>query len=150
MEITKVKYDGEKVTIKTQEDSDTSQKETTLTCYDPPRESFTDAFQALREGAVDLLEIQDADWAAGLRVTGMSVTYEEERTGVVVTMMKELEGAKGPLVLNTPYVVDEDEHGPTMPTALMRGYQRMLDEARKYLNGDRAQRDLFRDGSEAA
>ncbi|WP_412506175.1 hypothetical protein [Roseovarius sp. SYSU LYC5161] len=145
MNITKVKKDGDKIIIRWSEDADTSEKKTDFACYDPPLDSFTEAFEALGPAALGLIMAPHA-WRSLAKVSGVSITHEEDRIGAVITLLVDLDGAtKGPLVINTPYLVDEDENGPMMPPDMLNAVDAIMKEAEKYVRGERAQRDFFAD-----
>lgn len=151
MEITKVKYEPKapKVMVKWQEDSDTSNKETTFNCFDPPLEEFVPAFDSLKPAALDLIGAPE-EWGERATVSGVSITHEEERIGAVITLLIDMEErTKGPLVINTPYLVDADENGPEMPPAMQTAVRSIQREAKRYVRGDRAQRDMFTPGEAA-
>lgn len=152
MDITKVKYEPEagKVQIKWSEDSDTSVRDTTFTCYDRPLEEFLDAFNSLLPAALNLIGAPEA-WGERGTVSGVSITHEEDRIGAVITVLVDLgERTKGPLVINTPYLVDDDENGPIMQPDMMNAVDAIQREAKRYVRGERAQADFFAGQGEAA
>lgn len=142
MNITKVKTRESGLELRWKDQDDTTRKETTFTCSDEPAESFTDALHALLAPCLSLIEAQD--WEDEAEVMGLSVTYESERRGFVVTIRKELEATRGPLIVNTPYIVDDadDDTTPVAPRPMTAAVDRVIHEAGRYLNGHRAQRDL--------
>lgn len=143
MNITKVKRDGDKIIVKWDEEADTSSRKTDFTCYDPPLESFDEAFAALGPAALDLIGAAES-WRERATVSGVSITHEEDRTGAVITLLVDLGGAtKGPLVVNTPYIVDDDDNGPEMPGPMREAVTAIQREAEKYVRGNRAQKDFF-------
>mgnify|MGYP000308780894 CR=1 FL=1 len=152
MDITKVKYEPEagRVQIKWTEDSDTSNRDTTFTCYDRPLQEFLDAFNSLVPAALNLIGAPEV-WAERGTVSGVSITHEEERIGAVVTVLIDLgEKTKGPLVINTPYLVDDDENGPCMEPDMLTAVDAIQREAKRYVRGERAQADFFAGQGEAA
>jgi hypothetical protein len=62
---------------------------------------------------------------------------------VVITSLKELAGATSPLVLNTPYLPEMAEDGPTMSAQLVQLVNAVEVAAERYVRGIRQQRDLF-------
>lgn len=117
--------------------------------YDPPRAEFMPALLALKGPALELIGAPSA-WRDGTIIGGLSVNYEDDgRMGAVVTLLVPLDTTNSPLVLNTPHLRapgDPDEGGRFMPYELERAVEEMVKEAGRYLDGERAQGDLFKAG----
>lgn len=154
MKITKIKRQPNSVTITRVDAQGPNETEITLRSFEQPAASFDDALRAFVDLVLTLLKLPDA-YRENFRVTGLSVNYEEadERMGLVVTCQKQLPDANAPLVLNTPHLREPIE-GETGPGFFIAGWESALDtalgEAVKFVNGTRAQRDLFADQHEAA
>lgn len=145
---TKIKYDGSKVRI----DYEVERKdggdpdEYTLFCADTPARSFVAAMDALTQDVVTICELAQGD-AAQITVRGVTLTWAHGIMGACITAMKALKTANAPLVLNTPHI-PSDAYGPTAggpildPSTVTR-LRTLADEAQKYVDGERAQADLF-------
>lgn len=111
-----------------------------------PRPEFHEAMGELIGPSLRMIEAPTA-WEGVATISGVSVTHEEERgMGAVVTLLVPLACAPSPLVINTPYLPSEDPNGngaPVLPQALRLAVERVCLEARRYLDGERAQGDLF-------
>lgn len=109
-----------------------------------PHPDFVQAMAAFSVPALRLLELPLA-YEDNLTVSGLSFTYEEQRgRGLVVTLQKKLGGAPSPLIFNTPYLPEDGgEHNPSLPAAFAHAIDDVIAEAREFLNGKRAQGDLF-------
>lgn len=116
-----------------------------------PHPDFAAAMQAFVGPVLRLLELP-AMYGEGLTVTGLSLTHEDERgTGLVVTCQKQLAGAQAPLIFNTPYLPEDGgEHGASLPSEMLVALDEAISQAREFLNGKRAQGDLFEKDGKAA
>jgi len=155
MNITKVKYDGNKVEIRWQRmtvGEQNSTVESKLTSDDPPEQEFVDALQTFKKHALNVCELpEDDEWRDKVTVTGISVNHEDdERRGLVVTMQRDLDASNAPLVINMPHLretLSSDDNPPqnAMPFELTVAIDRMADAAERFVNGHRGQGDLFTD-----
>ena len=108
MNITKVKYAGEKVRIEyTIDRADGGEAdEYTLQSADKPLPSFETALLALTPDVVDICEL-DTLSAAHITVRGVTFTWKHDIMGACITALKTLTTANAPLVLNTPHLPSE-------------------------------------------
>jgi hypothetical protein len=143
MEIRKVKSANGVITIRAEEQSGEEDiRRIELESRAEPRPEFHEAMGGLILPALEMLEAPFA-WRAAATISGVSITHEEERgMGAVVTLLVPLECAPSPLVLNTPYLTSGGD-GCVLPDDLRDAILRVIDEALRYLDGDRAQGDLF-------
>lgn len=151
MNITKIKYDGEKVEI-SWKDVGVGGTETThtQTSRQTPSPRFVAALHAFVPIVVDLLRLPEG-YEIGLRVQSLSINYEEGdgREGLVVTSLKDLKDTfNAPLVLNTPHlrqVVDDEEDGRSgfLTSELSSALAVARGAAERFLDGERAQVDAF-------
>lgn len=119
----------------------------TLASYDLPEPEFREAFAALVPHVVQLLELPE-DYGEGMKVTSVSIGRNDHQgLGVVITALKKISGAKAPLVINTPHVVEIDESGPEMTDALFHAIEELEARAARYVQGHRAQGDLFEEAA---
>jgi hypothetical protein len=108
--------------------------------FDPPHPDFVKALDDLIPGVLRLLDLP-SPYLSGLSVRGVTFAWvNDDQEGAVVTLLKELKDLDAPLVLNTPLF----PFGAT-PGLEARLFDRLRAEAREYLDGKRAQTDLFRD-----
>lgn len=147
MDIRKVKSSNGVITIRAEEQSgEEDVRRVELESRAEPRPEFHEAMGGLIRPALDMIQAPGA-WMAVATISGVSLTHEEDRgMGAVVTLLVPLECAPSPLVLNTPYLPSEDPNGagsPTLPPALQQAIERVILEAERYLDGERAQGDLF-------
>lgn len=143
MDFTKIKHHKSKVTLEWTDEGVSDSKHTTLTSHDDPEEEFTEAMQALAPIVARMLELPES-YADGLNVIGTSLTYSDSQgRGVVITCLKEVSSFNAPLVINTPHVVEENEHGPVMPTDLIRALDNLQEAAIRFKDGHRLQMDML-------
>lgn len=149
MRFTKIKWNGEKVELRwtTHSGETLDTIEHKLVSYDPPEPEMEEAFAAFVSPVLDILELPEM-YGKDLRVTGASVNWggESDRMGVVLTCLKDLAETNAPLVLNTPHLKEEDpEDGNAgqMPQKMVRMVDELQSRAARYVNGHRAQGELF-------
>lgn len=143
MDFAKIKYSKGSMTLEWADEGIVDTKRTTLTSSDEPEKEFVDAMQALAPIVADLLELPK-EYVAGLTIIGVSLSYNETQgRGCVVTCLKELAGFNAPLVLNTPHLAEDAEHGPTMPLRLSQALGALCARAGRFKDGHRLQSDMF-------
>lgn len=145
MRFTKIKWDTKEVLLRwtTEKGGETHDHE--VTAKAPPHPDFVTALKALREDVINICELP-ISYESGLRVQSVTMSRSEKTgiEGAVVTALKTLASASSPLVLNTPYLVDD----PAAETGAMTREMasRLSDlrfEAERYIEGKRAQGELF-------
>lgn len=149
MLIRKVKQSSGMITIRAEEalspDGDEVRR-IELESRAEPRPEFHEAMGELIGPSLRMIEAPST-WEGCATISGVAVTHEEERgMGAVVTLLVPLKCAPSPLVINTPYLPSEDpgECGaPVLPQPLRLAIERVCVEAQRYLDGERAQGDLF-------
>ena len=114
---------------------------------DIPLSSFPAAMAALIPPALELLEVP-ADYDDNMTATGISFSDTDGIMGAIVTLQKELAGAHSPLVLNTPHLAEEPygdsgDDSCLLPGELVDALQACISEAERYIQGERAQMDMF-------
>jgi hypothetical protein len=148
MRITKAKYDGSKVRIEYEKQRPDGQyDEFTLSSLDGPAQPFVDALNALAMDVVGICELH-ADSLDRLTVRGVSFTYTNDIMGACITALKKLYTSNAPLVLNTPHLPEEaygegDTSSPLLDTATVDRLHELALAAERYVDGERAQGDLF-------
>ena len=149
MNITKVKYDGSKVRIEyTVDRKDGGESdEYSVVSGDKPLPSFTDALQALSMAVADICEL-NREASSCIDVRGVTFTWKSDIMWACITGLKSLKTTNSPLVLNTPHLPESaysgnpDDGSPCLPRAAAQLLYSVLEEAKRYLNGDRAQATL--------
>lgn len=143
----KIRWNGSEVGLEwtSQDGSETHNHE--LTCKDDPRAEFDTALQSLRGDVLVIAELP-REYGTDMRVQSVSLSLNQKTgaRGAVVTSMKTLKIANGPLALHTPHLLAEIpgelplEGEPTgvMPTGMWGRIEKLEQEAWAYLAGKRA------------
>lgn len=148
-EITRVRYKGEGVEVQwrtSPRDGETIVHE--LASDERPEPEFVEALMGLVRPLLRLLDLP-SDWEEGFVPQTVTVKYEEDGWGLVITSLKKLIGINAPLVINTPYLAERGETTEEIPSDLERAVNRVLYRAERYVDGHREQASLF-DGEQAA
>lgn len=146
--ITKVKYDGTKIEIRYQQPrNDGEPDEYEIKCRDLPHADFGRAFDALLPYAEEIAELPGM-LEGSSRVRGVSLTWSEDDTmGACITVLKNLDTCRSPLVINTPHLpaVAANDAGAefVLPEKCIAALEKVIEEALAYLDGKRAQGSLF-------
>lgn len=128
-DITKVKFDGEKVEIHYGVKDARCQLK--LVSTDAPTAEFLQALQAFDDAVIEVLELPE-DYKRGLAIRGVSISYDENgERKVTITAMKALVDSDVPAVLNTP-------HGGAF-TGAMYMMDDLIAQACAYIDGQRKQ-----------
>ena len=117
---------------------------------DVARPEFYAAMKSLIDPALELLEIRD--YEEDIRCTGISFSWTEGVMGAVVTLQKTISGAHSPVVINTPHLPQEPygegaDDSCLLPGKMVDGLIECIEEAKRYIGGERAQGDLFAGGN---
>lgn len=120
-----------------------------LTCEDPenPLPEFKTAIAALGQLVLEICHLPD-DYAEGLLATGVTVTDDGQFT---IQAKKSFQDAAGPLNIATPLRIREAEEDGKLPgltdqqDALI---DEVLEQAKRYILGERAQGVLFSEDDE--
>lgn len=148
MTFSKIKFDGVFVELTWTSKLDGSGEVVhTLKSTDTPRPEFHAALKALVAPVLEVLELENAGWEDSLSVSGLSINEEEDgRRGLVCTCRRPLDVANAPLIINTPHLRefrDDEALKGFMPDELYSAMEAVEKEAAHYLQGKRAQADLF-------
>jgi hypothetical protein len=122
-----------------------------LVCPENPLPSFIQAFMDLRRHLLLICEIPiDKEIIERSHVKGATLTYsgDDDILGAVISGILKLMHSNSPLVLNTPhkntdYPGDMGDPKTLMDEDCADALETLITEAEKYLNGDRAQEELF-------
>ena len=144
---TKIKFDGSKVRLEYERTRpDGEPDEFLLSSLDRPAPEFLAALQAFAVDVVTICELIPSD-TERLTVRGITLTHTNDIQGAVVTALKKLKTSNAPMVVNTPHLPSEgysdNPDEPTMPTGMWERIAVLEVEAKRYLDGDRAQPSLF-------
>lgn len=147
MKFTKIKYGSDGVELRWTTDSAKDQVAHVLTSKDKPEPEFESRLQLLVHHAARILDLPGS-YEMGMKAVGVSLVYEEKsgRKGCVITCLKELPATSvAPACLNTPYLrePDIDDENPCMSDELVADLADLEAAARRYIEGKRAQQDLF-------
>lgn len=148
----KIHWNEKEVRLEWTSEDGTSVHEHELTSAEAPHLDFDAALQALRGDVLVIVELDDTDYGEGLRVQAVSLSLSAKtgHRGAVITALKTLAIANGPLALHTPHLVEaaaeegstgkaesEDTRG-VMPTDMLARIETLEREAWAYLDGKRA------------
>jgi len=120
-------------------------------CVDEALPEFYGALGALAEDVVEMCELSPEN-ESRITVRGVSISFagEAEVMGATISASKALIHSNSPLQLNTPHKIEEPyNEGPGDDNALLSGQcarrlYLLFEQARRYVDGDRAQADLFK------
>lgn len=118
-----------------------------LECPERPRPAFDLALQSFLASALTILGAPPT-WSENTKVIGVSLNKEEDnRRGIVITLTRKCPHGAAPIPINTPHLresMDEREKGPNFWLPGMEEQVAYITaEAEAYLDGDRAQGELF-------
>lgn len=149
-DVTKISWDGERVKIRFEVPREDGVDEFEMSCIDVPAPSLTKGLQALKPHVRDILELPPA-YCEWLDIRGVSFSYggEGRVMGATITALKKLKAANAPLVLNTPHLASapygDDENGTEklLSSATVETLRELQAEVLAYVDGQRAQHDMF-------
>lgn len=157
--ITKIKRGDDRVRIEWEVVRDPDHvDEFSLSCTDPPRESFDAALQSIAPLLAEWLDVTKA-WCETVRVIGVSLSWSNDTDGspvmgATVTARRPC-AAQSPLILNAPHRTeapysDGGDGSCCMTPEQINAIQTIIDEAGAYIEGNRAtQADLPLDGEDS-
>lgn len=150
MNIDKIKTTGDTVYIEYSEKTSRGLNIFSMQCNQRGLAEFYHKRNQLVDHVCELMELPD-DFAFGMEIRTVSFTYIEEAKstilGAVITAVKKLKNGHA-IVLNTPFATEIPMGGgknfdaclSEVCTSVLKGYQA---EAIRYINGERAQMELF-------
>lgn len=150
MRFKKIKFNGQKVTlVYERETKDGGWDEYSLSCSDQPLPSFKDALQSLAQDIREMAELPE-DYLTRITVTSVSLSYagEEEVMGAVITGQMLLYHSVVGLNINTPHKPSAPYGEDADPKQLLtedcvKRIEELIRAAEKYVDGERAQGELF-------
>ena len=117
-----------------------------LESADPPRPELRDELTHWQNHIAKICELPE-DYAKRITVRGISISYSEDGMGIVASGTMELKTNAAPLCINTPYKPDSVGENMSEDFALTAeqydDLENLCEEAYRYINGDRAQQNLF-------
>lgn len=122
----------------------------TIESHDEPHADLPRALQAFADHVATLVEFP-MEYREGIEVIGVTWTWSNDIRGCVITARKDLEGSNAPLIINTPNFTEEpynedDETGMNLlASQQIEALDRLEKEVFAFVDGKRAQGDLFYD-----
>lgn len=147
-EITKIKLgkDGRVVINYAVLLDDDRRDEYTLSCTDAPTPEFAQTMGALSGALPAWLEV-DAYYCSDMTPIGVSLTWKHGIMGACVTALKPLTRCNAPLVINTPHKsalpYSGTDDSMCLPGQAVEMLEKLIAHASDYIDGVRAQADLF-------
>lgn len=123
-----------------------------LECSDAPLPSFVAAIHALAALILDVLHLP-SDYGEHLTPTGLTLTDKQEAKLVTITGKKDLPDAHAPFNIATPlrflaHPETEGSYSPPLTDDQVALVEEVLEEAKKYVKGERAQGQLPLDSTD--
>jgi len=138
--ITKVKHSKGQTTIRWRDVRMEEVVEHEMKSSEDPRPELLTAIAAFVPFVIEICEFPKA-WDEAITVSGISLSEVEindkQMIGIVITSMKRLEMTALPVIINTPFLVDE-----AWPKGLRKAVEKLEGEALRFRDGDRAQQVL--------
>lgn len=146
---TKIKLKEQKIFIvwEKYEESTKAWDEYSLRCADPALPSLYEAMKKLDHHIAVICELPTT-CEETIEATGVSFTYGEDGRGCVITGKKLLKSNPAPMNLNTPYKVEDPQEGMedyALSRECIDALRELEDEAFAYINGKRAQGNMFQE-----
>lgn len=155
MRFRKIKHDKGRVHIEYEVNNKGGWDEFSLNCVDEPKPDFGIALQALGDDIIDICELPD-DYRSRIRMTSVSFSYGGDNEVMAATLISQmaLNRSNVNLNLNTPHKSSEpySEGGDASQCLSEDCIEHLTDlmlEAEDYVNGKRAQGELFEDKEKA-
>lgn len=123
----------------------------TLDCVDKPLPALELAMLNLRKHVLDICEMpMDDTEVMKVKVKGVSFSYsgDNDVMGATITASKTLARSNAPLMINTPHKFDQP-HNENQGTEMclsdycISALEEVIEQAEKYLDGERAQLEMF-------
>lgn len=148
-DVKKTSWDGKRVLVRWEVSRIDGIDEFEMSSADQPAEELTAALVALRPRVAEICQLPEA-YCADMEIRGASFSYggEGRVMGATITALKPVTTANAPLVLNTPHLAsdsytEDGEADKALSTAAIGALENLHVEALRYVDGHRAQRDLF-------
>ncbi|MCF7839775.1 MAG: hypothetical protein K9N22_03260 [Candidatus Marinimicrobia bacterium] len=143
----KIRYKDNQVILTYEDETPHGNDKYTMESFDEPAPEFKKALSGLAPHVIDICELSNES-PDNISVLGVSLSDTDGITGVTITALKNLVRSNAPLVLNTPhkpyesYTKDGDDSN-CLTDDQIDAVETLVEAARDYLRGKRAQGDLF-------
>lgn len=151
--ITKIIYDDWCMSIRWVQGEDVGMEECSLKCKERPSSAFLYTLRALDQYVAKVCELPN-EYSERIVPCGVGINYSKgwDKPIVTVTAQMKLLASNVPLTINTPNKVaapPESQAGTVDKVCMQEEYidtlYVLLEEAEKYLDGERAQGNLYRE-----
>ena len=139
--VSKVRMKDPEVFIAYQEPHGEDTVTVTVEAEDAPKQSFLDALQGLADHALKLCELP-VSWSTNVEARGLTVKQTGEGVGAVISCVKTLSSGQV-MSFNSPYTLAVNDNGPELGGDALQAVERLMAEALAYVDGKRAQGQLF-------
>lgn len=147
IKLTKVKHTDEKVTIGYQQTGDGLHSTGEVVGEQAPPPEFEAAIKGLGAFVPQICApvLNPGEFKKSAIVTGINISYKNDRPIYVITAKVPVRGANGPLNIATPPLMEpeEDSGEHAYRADLFKQLHEVVRQAELYLDGQRAQVDLF-------
>jgi len=138
------------VSIKWERPNGSSMDEYQIRCWDEPDVGLVKAMAVLREDVIEMCELKDDPDLVFVKGVSFSYGGDNDTMGAVITAQKKLIKSNAPLMINTPHKSEEpyaEGAGGDLlsPECVQRLYD-LQGVVGKYIDGERAQQTMFKDG----
>lgn len=142
MKITKIRIKRRSISISYQNDGN----DFSLTSTDRPRPEMYQALNDLQPIMLEILHLPE-DYSEGLKPTGLTLVDKQEVQLVTLVGQKSLPECHSPLNLATPlrfleHPKEEGSYSPALDQDAIERISALVEEAKAYVKGDRAQGQL--------
>ncbi len=135
----KLKGDVTKVLLHFTEPTEAGHQTHDIESDDAPLESFLKAMKDLDQYVGLLCDFPKA-YAEGCKVHTVSLSSHQEKTGVILSVRKDLSLVGKTFNFNTPqYRESDDESDTAIPADLLKAVRKLTGEANRYRCGERSQ-----------
>ncbi len=156
MRFQKIKYSKDKVKIEYELKTEKGGwDQYSFACSDEPKPGFKEALVALGQDVIALCELPE-NYITRIIVTGISLSYatDDEIPGATIISQMALRNSNVNLNLNTPFkpfqpYSEGADISQILSEACVERLERLMEEAEEYVNGIRAQKEMFVDKEKA-
>lgn len=147
--ITKVSHKNGDFHVRTEEESNGDVIKKDIESDTPANPEFTDALTDIGLYLCKMMEFPK-EWTDKHECRSVTINYEEDdRMGVVVSLYVTLAKFSAGISINSPHLREKlagtPGGGAFMPPKLVELVQEVIAQGQKYMDGDRAQRELLED-----
>lgn len=154
MRIAKAKRKDDQLHVELEDTDNDTERKVSLKSLGGCHVDLGTAFDALAPYVREILEWPNSLYGNHMTVTGVSWSVSEKTDveGAVISAQASLEGCNSPFCFNTPFLPfdlynEENEDQPVMPDGAQDALRELRAEVLAYIEGKRAQGDLFRQES---